>query len=76
MAKEEKADSDKRGWFARWRERRKRNKIRASEIGRSSDFSEVVEGMRLQFAHAYTVPRTLPHRSKLIERSFRHSESG
>ena len=31
MAKE-KADSDKRGWFARWRERRERNKLRASEI--------------------------------------------
>jgi hypothetical protein len=30
MAKE-KADSDKRGWFARWRERRKQNKLRASE---------------------------------------------
>lgn len=27
-----KADSDKRGWFARWRERRARNKQRASEI--------------------------------------------
>jgi hypothetical protein len=30
MAKE-KADSDKRGWFARWRERRKQSKLRASE---------------------------------------------
>jgi hypothetical protein len=29
-----KADGDKQGWFARWRERRKRNKLRASEIGR------------------------------------------
>ena len=26
MAKEEKADSDKRGWFARWRERRAQSK--------------------------------------------------
>jgi hypothetical protein len=33
MAKE-KADSDKRGWFARWRERRKQSKLRASEIER------------------------------------------
>jgi len=33
MAKE-KADGDKRGWFARWRERRARNKLRASGIGR------------------------------------------
>jgi hypothetical protein len=32
MAKEEKADSDKRGWFARWRERRAQSKLRASEI--------------------------------------------
>jgi len=31
MAKE-KADSDKQGWFARWRERRRRKKLRASEI--------------------------------------------
>jgi hypothetical protein len=31
MAKE-KADSDKRGWFARWRERRAQSKLRASEI--------------------------------------------
>ena len=30
MAKE-KADSDKRGWFARWRERRASSKQRASE---------------------------------------------
>lgn len=29
---EEKADSDKQGWFARWRERRRRKKLRASEI--------------------------------------------
>ena len=36
MAKE-KADSDKRGWFARWRERRARSKLRASEIQRSRD---------------------------------------
>ena len=33
MAKE-KADSDKRGWFARWRERRAQSKLRASEIER------------------------------------------
>jgi hypothetical protein len=26
------ADSDKRSWFARWRERRRRNKLRASEM--------------------------------------------
>jgi len=25
------ADSDKRGWFARWRERRKQSKLRAAE---------------------------------------------
>jgi hypothetical protein len=31
MAKE-KADSDKRGWFARWRERRAHSKQRTSEI--------------------------------------------
>ena len=31
MAKE-KADSDSRGWFARWRERRKQSKLRAGEI--------------------------------------------
>jgi hypothetical protein len=31
MAKE-KADSDRRGWFARWRERRARSKQRASEM--------------------------------------------
>jgi hypothetical protein len=30
MAKE-KADSDKRGWFARWGEQRKQSKLRASE---------------------------------------------
>jgi hypothetical protein len=29
-----KADGDKQGWFARWRERRKGNKLRAREIGR------------------------------------------
>jgi hypothetical protein len=34
MAKEEKADSDKRGWFARWRERRAWNKSRQGDIGR------------------------------------------
>ena len=33
MAKE-KADSDKRGWFARWRERRARSKLRADGISR------------------------------------------
>ena len=33
MAKE-KAESDGRGWFARWRERRARNKLRATEMGR------------------------------------------
>jgi hypothetical protein len=33
MAKE-KADSNKRGWFARWRERRARNKLREGDIGR------------------------------------------
>ena len=33
MAKE-KADTNKQGWLARWRERRKRNKLRASEIER------------------------------------------
>jgi hypothetical protein len=27
----EKADSDKGGWFARWRERRKQSKLRKSE---------------------------------------------
>ena len=32
MAKE-KAESDGRGWFARWRERRARNKLRATEWG-------------------------------------------
>jgi hypothetical protein len=32
MAKEEEADRDKRGWFARWRERRAQSKLRASEI--------------------------------------------
>ena len=32
MAKE-KADSDEQGWFARWRERRGRNKLRATEMG-------------------------------------------
>jgi hypothetical protein len=26
-----KADGDKQGWFARWRERRKQSKLRASE---------------------------------------------
>lgn len=31
MAKE-KAESDKRGWFARWRERRTRSKQRAGEM--------------------------------------------
>jgi hypothetical protein len=34
MAKEEKADSDKRGWFARWRERRAQSRLRASGIAR------------------------------------------
>jgi hypothetical protein len=34
MANEEEADSDKRGWFARWRERRAQSKLRASEIAR------------------------------------------
>ena len=29
-----KADGDKPGWFALWRERRKANKLRAREIGR------------------------------------------
>jgi len=33
MAKE-KADSNKRGWFARWRERRARSKLRADGISR------------------------------------------
>ena len=33
MAKE-KADGDKRGWFARWRERRASNKSRQGDIGR------------------------------------------
>ena len=33
MAKE-KADSDRRGWFSRWRERRARSKLRANEITR------------------------------------------
>jgi hypothetical protein len=33
MAKE-KADSDKPGWFARWRERRAWNKQREGNIGR------------------------------------------
>ena len=33
MAKE-KADGDKRGWFARWRERRAWNKSRQGDIGR------------------------------------------
>jgi hypothetical protein len=33
MAKE-KADSDKRRWFARWRERRAQSKLHASEIER------------------------------------------
>jgi hypothetical protein len=28
----ENADSAKQGWFARWRERRRRNKLRASEM--------------------------------------------
>jgi hypothetical protein len=32
MAKEEKAGSDKRGWFARWRERRAQSRLRASGI--------------------------------------------
>ncbi|MGZ4181280.1 MAG: hypothetical protein ACXVUL_11450 [Solirubrobacteraceae bacterium] len=33
MAKE-KAHTDKRGWFAHWRERRTRSKLRANEITR------------------------------------------
>jgi hypothetical protein len=33
MAKE-KAHTDRRGWFARWRERRTRSKLRATEITR------------------------------------------
>ena len=33
MAKEQ-PGSDKGGWFARWRERRRRNKMRANEITR------------------------------------------
>jgi len=33
MAKE-KAHSDRRGWFDRWRERRAHNKLRASEMRR------------------------------------------
>jgi hypothetical protein len=35
MAKE-KADSNKRSWFARWRERRARSKLRADGISRRS----------------------------------------
>src|SRR5437868_566201 len=36
--------------------------IRLETLARSRSwfFSVIVEGMRLQFAHAYTVPRTLP----------------
>jgi putative signal transducing protein len=40
MAKE-KADSDKGSWFARWRERRKRNKLRASEMSPTDELVAV-----------------------------------
>jgi hypothetical protein len=39
MAKE-KADSDTRGWFARWRERRKQSKLRAGQRQRRLDDAE------------------------------------
>src|SRR5579862_5983203 len=40
MAKE-KADSDKGSWFARWRERRTRNKLRASEMSPTDELVAV-----------------------------------
>ena len=36
-----KADGDKQGWFARWRERRKRNKLRASEMSPTDELVAV-----------------------------------
>ena len=36
-----KADGDKQGWFARWRERRKGNKLRASELSPTDELVAV-----------------------------------
>lgn len=49
MAKE-KADSDKRGWFARWRERRAQSKLRASDIERGAHDARSKDALRVERA--------------------------
>ena len=45
MAKE-KADGDKRGWFARWRERRAWNKRRQGDVGRRAYDARTKDDLR------------------------------
>jgi hypothetical protein len=42
-----KADGEKQGGFARWRERRKRNKLRAGEIGRRVSDARSIDKQRV-----------------------------
>ena len=47
MAKEKADNTNKQGWFARWRERRARNKHRATEIGRRAHDSRQTDWERI-----------------------------
>lgn len=47
-----KADGDKQGWFARWRERRKANKLRAAEAGRGASHARLKYEQRYERDHS------------------------